>query len=163
MAGRSGDRREIVVVTKEPREYIQQLKQEAGRSNQEKREQRGGKKRGQPAKEEPKGKTETKSCTDPDAGMMARPGKPNGFHFLAHMAVNPAHGVILSVVATPGNVNDHEACVECVAGAKERDPGTTEAAADAGGNPARTQVTFPVSSSRTTHRPIHIAALLGVP
>jgi len=131
-ANASSERREVIVVTKSPREYLRQLKAEADRLNQEKREQRGGKKRGRVAKDEPETKTETKSCTDPDAGMLGRPGKPAGFHFLAHMAVNPAHGVILSVVATPGNVNDHEACVECITAAKQRHPEITEAAADAG-------------------------------
>lgn len=131
-ANASNERREQVVVTKKPREYIEQLKVEAARLNEEKREQRGGKTRVKTVEDEPELKTETKSCTDPDAGMMARTGKPCGFHYLAHMAVNPAHGIILSVVATPGNVPDHTVCVECITAAKERHPEIAEAAADAG-------------------------------
>lgn len=48
------------------------------------------------------------------------------------MAVNPTHGVILSVVTTPGNTNDFAACVECITAAQERCPEISEAAADAG-------------------------------
>ena len=131
-ANASNESREVVVVTKTPREYMKQLKEEADRLNQEKRAERGGQKRGPKAKDEPEQNTEVKSCTDPDAGLMGRPGKPGGFHYLAHMAVNPTHGVILSVVTTPGNTNDHEACVECITAAKERHPEILEAAADAG-------------------------------
>lgn len=131
-ANAGSDRREVVTVTKTPREYMVKLEEEARALNQAKQEERGGKKRGRRATEEPKQKTEVRSLTDKDAGLMGRPGKPHGFHFLAHMAVNPTHGVILSVMTTPGNVNDHEACVECIAGAKERHPDITEAAADAG-------------------------------
>lgn len=69
-ANASYDRREVVVVSKTPREYMKQLKEEADRLNQEKRGERGGQKRGPKAKDEPKEKTEIKSLTDPDAGMM---------------------------------------------------------------------------------------------
>lgn len=113
-ANASYERREVVVVSKSPRGYMKQLKEEADRINQEKRGERGGKKRGPQPKDEPNEKTEIKSLTDPDAGMIGRSGKPGGFHYLAHMAVNPTHGVILSVVTTPGNTNDFEACVECI-------------------------------------------------
>lgn len=46
------------------------------------------------------------SRTDPEAGYMDRPGKPKGMHYLEHELVDLEHGIILDVVATPGNSND---------------------------------------------------------
>lgn len=131
-ANASNDRYEVVTVTKTPREYLHRLEEEARALNEHKQQERGGKKRGRKASEEPERKIEVRSVTDQDAGLMSRPGKPKGFHHLAHMAVSPSHGIILNVVTTPGNLNDCEPCVECVCGAKKRHPGITEAAADAG-------------------------------
>ena len=44
--------------------------------------------------------------TDPEAGMLKRPGKPAGPHYLSHQSVDIAHGIIVDVAVTPGNVND---------------------------------------------------------
>lgn len=44
--------------------------------------------------------------TDPEAGMLKRPGKPTGPHYLSHQSVDAAHGIIVDVAVTPGNVND---------------------------------------------------------
>jgi len=54
-------------------------------------------------------KTEkTVSTTDPDAGMLRRPGKPEGMHYLSHQSVDAAHGIVVDVAVTPGNANDSE-------------------------------------------------------
>lgn len=41
-----------------------------------------------------------------DAGMLKRPGKPTGPHYLSHQSVALAHGIIVDVAVTPGNIND---------------------------------------------------------
>lgn len=46
------------------------------------------------------------SHTDPDAGHMARPGKPSGPHYLSHQTVDTDYGIILDVTVTGGDVND---------------------------------------------------------
>jgi hypothetical protein len=50
----------------------------------------------------------TVSATDPDAGMLRRPGKPEGMHYLSHQSVDAAHGIVVDVAVTPGNANDSE-------------------------------------------------------
>ena len=50
----------------------------------------------------------TVSTTDPDAGMMRRPGKPEEMHYLSHQSVDAAHGIVVDVAVTPGNANDSE-------------------------------------------------------
>ncbi len=50
----------------------------------------------------------TVSTTDPDAGMLQRPGKPEGMHYLDHQSVDAAHGIVVDVAVTPGNANDSE-------------------------------------------------------
>lgn len=46
------------------------------------------------------------SRTDPEAGHMKRPGKPEGQYYLSHQALDTDHGIILYVTVTPGDVND---------------------------------------------------------
>lgn len=50
----------------------------------------------------------TVNSTDPDAGMLHRPGKPGGLHYLSHESIDPISGIIMDVAVTPGNVNDSE-------------------------------------------------------
>jgi len=50
----------------------------------------------------------TQSLTDPEAGMMNRPNKPVGFHYLGHTSIDTKHGIITDIHVTPGNLNDHE-------------------------------------------------------
>ena len=52
------------------------------------------------------------SPTDPDAGMMKRPGKPVGMHYLSHQSLDAAYGIVVDVAVTPGNVNDSEPYLE---------------------------------------------------
>lgn len=46
------------------------------------------------------------SRTDPESGHLNRPGKPNGPHYLCHTSADTDHGIVVDVVATPGNAND---------------------------------------------------------
>ena len=48
----------------------------------------------------------TKSTTDPESGLMNRPGKPNAFCYLNHQTSDAESGIITDVFVTPGNVND---------------------------------------------------------
>lgn len=50
----------------------------------------------------------TVSTTDPDAGMMRRPGKPGGMHYLSHQSLDAAYGIVVDVAVTPGKGNDSE-------------------------------------------------------
>ena len=56
----------------------------------------------------------TISTTDPDAGMMHRPGKPEGMHYLSHQNINAANGIIVDVAVTPGDVSDSVPYLECI-------------------------------------------------
>ena len=51
---------------------------------------------------------ETKSITDPDCGLLVRPGKPTGFHYLNHQTVDGQSGIITDVHVTPANTTDHQ-------------------------------------------------------
>jgi len=67
------------------------------------------------AKRTPKEKSKvqrTVSATDPDAGMLNRPGKPKGMHYLSHQSVDAAHGIVVDVAVTAGNANDSEPYLE---------------------------------------------------
>ena len=59
-------------------------------------------------KKERKKVEKTVSITDPEAGMLRRPGKPEGMHYLSHQSVDAAHGIVVDVAVTPGNTNDSE-------------------------------------------------------
>jgi len=55
----------------------------------------------------PKKTKQTKSTTDPDAGWLCRPGKPEGFHYLAHQTLDAENGIIVDTHVTAGNVPDN--------------------------------------------------------
>ena len=46
------------------------------------------------------------SRTDPEAGHMKRPGKPEGQYYLSHQTLDCDHGIILDVTVTSGDVHD---------------------------------------------------------
>ncbi|GHU79456.1 transposase [Clostridia bacterium] len=55
------------------------------------------------------GKTEqTRSITDPDAGWLKRPDKPEGFHYLSHQTFDAENGIIVDVDVTAGNIPDNK-------------------------------------------------------
>jgi transposase len=107
-ANASLERVHKAVVSQTPSEYLLELEEEARKLDEEQRKGRRGQKRGKPPTPKDDGHVVQKSSTDPDAGMLHRPGKPRGFHYLGHVTLDAAHGIILDTFVTPGNVNDHE-------------------------------------------------------
>jgi transposase len=55
---------------------------------------------------EPKTVEQTVSTTDPEAGWLVRPDKPEGFHYLSHQTIDAENGIIVDVNVTPGNTPD---------------------------------------------------------
>ncbi|SEB61034.1 IS1182 family transposase [Paenibacillus sp. GP183] len=99
---------EKIVVEKKPTEYLKELEQEARRIESEWDNDPNKKKGGRKRKEEPSEKEVTQSKTDPEAGLLSRPNKPKGFHYLAHTSIDVKHGIITDIHVTPANINDHE-------------------------------------------------------
>lgn len=56
--------------------------------------------------QEPRMTEKTVSTTDPEAGFLQRPGKPQGMHYLDHQSLDAANGIIVDVAVTPGNTTD---------------------------------------------------------
>lgn len=97
MANARNDLREVIEVPDTPTEYMRKLDKEAYELGLIK---------------EPvtyntdKTKKVTKSITDPDSGLLNRPGKPNAFCYLNHQTCDSENGIITDVFVTPANVND---------------------------------------------------------
>lgn len=121
-ASASKSKVEKVTVEKTPTQYLNTLELEAKKIEkelEEKRKESGMKKRGR----KPKGSsTETISVvkTDPDAGVLSRPGKPNGPHYLAHTSIDTMNGIIVDIYPSPGNINDCEPYVERLKAIKDK-------------------------------------------
>ena len=92
-ANAANDKRETVVVTQEPSDYMKRLDQAALAEGLIKE-------LGEPKTEE---KAVTKSITDPDCGILARPGKPT----VNHQTIDGGSGIITDVHVTPANAADH--------------------------------------------------------
>jgi transposase len=133
-ANASEKKRETVTVTKTPRQYLAELQSEAEAVDAANRQARGGGKKSgrKPGPNTPNLHERVQYTTDPDAGKLGRPGKPEGPHYLAHVTIDPTHGIILDTDVTPADICDHEPYVECVRRAKRRCDTICEAAADAG-------------------------------
>ncbi|MDQ0901064.1 hypothetical protein [Paenibacillus sp. V4I7] len=105
---------EKVKVDKKPSEYLEELEKEARRLESQRQVERdaGGKKKCGRVKQDRMTTTiqteVTQSLTDPETGLMNRPKKPIGFHFLSHTSIDTTYGIITDIHVTPGNVNDHE-------------------------------------------------------
>jgi transposase len=105
---------EKVTVEKSPSQYLNTLEEEAKKIEKEldeKRKESGKKKRGR----KPKGhSTEiiTVVKTDPDSGLLNRPGKPSGPHYLAHTSIDTKNGIIVDIQPSAGNINDCEPFIE---------------------------------------------------
>ena len=52
------------------------------------------------------------SHTDPEAGYMTRPGKPDGFYYLSHQTIDSDCGIITAVTVTSGDVHDSKPYLE---------------------------------------------------
>lgn len=96
-ANARNDLREVIEVPDTPTEYMQKLDREAYELGLIK----------EPVEyDTAKTKEVTKSITDPECGLMKRPGKPIGFHYLDHQTCDSKHGIITDVFVTAGNVHD---------------------------------------------------------
>ena len=55
---------------------------------------------------------QTASASDPEAGWLCRPDKPEGFHYLSHQTMDSENGIIVDVHVTPGNMPDCNPYIE---------------------------------------------------
>jgi transposase len=124
-ASASRNKAEKITVEKKPSDYLLALEREAQRLEvdlEAKRKQLGKEKCGKKAK--PRERTVkaevVRSTTDPDAGLLDRPNKPGGFHYLNHTSIDAKHGIITDVFVTAGNVNDHVPYIERLRMQKEK-------------------------------------------
>lgn len=95
-ANARNDLREVIEVPDTPSEYMQKLDREAFEMGLIK----------EPVVYPEKTKSVAKSITDPDSGLLNRPGKPNAFCYLNHQTTDAENGIITDVFVTPANVND---------------------------------------------------------
>lgn len=96
-----------VQVQAETTDYMKRL--DVAEAEERQRLERAGKIKPQRkgrAKKEPVLWEKTICATDPDAGMLSRPGKPSGPHYLSHQSIDPSHGIIVDTAVTPGSTND---------------------------------------------------------
>ena len=97
-ANAANNKREVVTVKQRPSEYMRRL-DEAAFAEGLIKELTGSK---------TEDKEVTKSLTDPDCGLLNRPGKPVGFHYLNHQTIDGISGIITDVHVTPANTTDHQ-------------------------------------------------------
>lgn len=99
-ANAANDKREIVKVKVEPSAYMKKLDEAALADGLIKEVGKTS------ALAKEKTTEQTKSVTDPECGLLNRPGKPTGFHYLNHQTIDASSGIITDVFVTAGNVND---------------------------------------------------------
>lgn len=125
-ASASKSKVERAIVEETPTAYLLELEKEAQRLEtklQVAREKSGRKKQGKKSSSKERKVVKeviSRSTTDPDAGLMKRPGKPTGFYYLGHASIDPKHGIITDIYTTPGNVNDQEPYIERIKVQKEK-------------------------------------------
>lgn len=56
----------------------------------------------------------TASLTDPEAAMLCREGKPDGFHYLQHRSVDGRYGFTLDVFVTSAAMTDAQVLPKCL-------------------------------------------------
>jgi hypothetical protein len=78
---------------------------------EEKKIESGKKKRGRKPKV-PSTETISVVKTDSDSGLLNRPGKPSGPHYLAHTSIDTENGIIVDIHPSAGNINDCEPFIE---------------------------------------------------
>jgi len=108
-ASAGADRYEVVKVEIEPREYVKKLNQICVEEDLNVRARaiaQGHKKHGRRPNTAPKTKYVRKSLTDPDSGVLNRPGKPKGFHYMSHQSVDGKSGIITDVYVAPASTDD---------------------------------------------------------
>jgi IS5 family transposase len=92
-------KREIITVEQKPSAYMKRIDELASQEGLITKRQEASS-----LKE--KTKEVTKSTTDSDSGILNRPGKPGGFHYLSHNTVDGNSGIITDVHVTAGNTRD---------------------------------------------------------
>ena len=99
---------ELVEVAEEAGVYWERLDdyEEEGLEELERRTGKRRKKRTKQIKRDNRRSHKRVSRTDPEAGHMKRPGKPEGPHYLSHQAVDSDYGIIVGQTVTAGDVND---------------------------------------------------------
>ncbi len=95
-ANADSTKREKIEVLDTPSEYMQKLDREAYETGLIK----------EPVTYPEKTKEVTVSTTDPESGLLNRPGKPNAFCYLNHQTCDADNGIITDVFVTPGNESD---------------------------------------------------------
>lgn len=113
-ASAAKDKIQKVVVEKTPSQYLNTIEEEAKKIEkelEEKRKESGKQKRGRKPKG-PSTKTISVVQTDSDSGLLNRPGKPSGPHYLAHTSIDTENGIIVDIHPSAGNINDCEPFVE---------------------------------------------------
>lgn len=108
---------QTIRVEQKPSEYLLELEKTARQledERQAKRAAEGKKKCGKKpvTKERMVIKRIVRSRTDPDAGLLSRPGKPTGFHYLNHTSLDAKNGIITDVHVTAANLNDFQPYIE---------------------------------------------------
>lgn len=63
---------------------------------------------------DPDGVQVTASLTDPEAAMLRREGKPDGFHYLQHRTVEGRHNFIVDVLVTSAGLTDGKVYPICL-------------------------------------------------
>lgn len=111
----SSGEKSLVTVHKKTTEYLNTLEEEALKLEKELNEKRDSLNK-KKAGRKPKERDETESLwqikNDPDSGLLGRPGKPKGPHYLAHTSVDTKHGIIVDIHPSAGNVNDCEPYID---------------------------------------------------
>jgi len=108
-------RKAFVTVEVKPRDYIKKLDALCEQEDLKKRESsiaKGLQKRGYQTTQKAKTKRVEKNGTDPDCGILSRPGKPEGFYYLSHQSVDGKSGIITDVYVTQANIQDFECYVD---------------------------------------------------
>ena len=113
-ANASNQKRKTITVTISPREYVQKLNELCETEDAKFRAKtapKGRQRRGKKVKIDykvPKTRDIVKSITDPNSGLLARPNKPTGFHYLNHQSICGKSGIITDVHVTAANAEDFE-------------------------------------------------------
>ena len=99
---------ELVEMPEEAGVYWERLDayEEEGLEELERRTGKRRKKRTKQIKRDNRGSKKRVSRTDPEAGHMKRPGKPEGPHYLSHQTLDGDYGIITGLTVTPGDVYD---------------------------------------------------------
>ena len=99
---------ELVEMPEEPGTYWERLDlyEEEGLEELKCRTGKRRKKRTKQIKKDNRRTKKRVSRTDPEAGHMKRPGKPEGPHYLSHQTLDGDYGIITGLTVTPGDVHD---------------------------------------------------------